>query len=115
MAAGCKAATMNEAQGKQSATECTISVLEFAAPLPSPRPPFAGKSSLLAKSLMHCSRGAGANPPLLYREPGTRRAHRAVRQGQPHRLRPPQRSTRRAKVASAFSCRQGQINMVGVY
>ena len=58
MAAGCKAATMNEAPGKQSATKCTVSVLRFAAPLPSLRPPFAGKFSLFAESLMHCSRVA---------------------------------------------------------
>src|SRR5467141_2308763 len=100
MVAGCKAATMNEAPGKQSATKCTISVLQFAPPLPFWGPPFAGKFSLFAESLMHCSRGAGANPPLLYREPGTRRAHRAVRQGQPRRLRPPQSPPRRTKVTA---------------
>jgi hypothetical protein len=46
---------MNEAPGKQSATKRTISVLQFAAPLPSLRPPFAGKFWLSAESLMHCS------------------------------------------------------------
>ena len=49
---------MNEVLEKQSASCCTTSVREFGSPFPSPQGPFAGKSSILAESLMHTFEGA---------------------------------------------------------
>src|SRR6266478_551683 len=128
--------------------------------LPLSRPPFAGKSPLLAESLVHSSGGAlilalgqgnrpsggqhdspadilseleihsgggrlRARAPPSLRQPGTRRAHRALRQGQPagdsqrwhafagepRRLRPPQSPPRRAKLTS-FSKQANRLILV---
>ena len=48
----------NAAPGKWRATECTIWIPKFAPPFPSLPPPFAGKSPLLAESVMRVSRRA---------------------------------------------------------
>lgn len=49
---------MNEAPAKPLATEYTIPVLDFVPPFPARRPPFAGKTSILAESLMRSLEGA---------------------------------------------------------
>jgi hypothetical protein len=55
MVDGCKAAMTNEAPEKPPATSCQISPRP---PFPAPRPPFAGKTAILAESLMHTFEGA---------------------------------------------------------